>query len=227
MSAARDAILARVRESLGRARRDLASQGLAEPQLPQGPHPGLPDAPAEGAALCERFAQRLEAVGGFVHRVADESAAARALADLVDDGPLATSDDPRVQRLVAGLPPGVSRVPHDGSREDLLACTVGLTGAQWGIAETGTLVLESGTERHRVVSLLPDRHVAILDGSRILSTLGEALAKVQAPAEGAMSRAITLITGPSRTADIELTLVVGVHGPKELHVLLLEPPHVP
>ena len=87
-----------------------------------------------------------------------------------------------------------------------------------GIAETGTLVLESARERSRLLSLVPPIHVAVLSTRCICESLGDALARVR---QGA-SHAITFITGPSRTSDIELTLVVGVHGPQTVHVLLLE-----
>ena len=75
-------------------------------------------------------------------------------------------------------------------------------------------------EHHRLVSLLPAVHIAILPAAAILGTLGEALAAIRDESGVVRARAITFITGPSRTADIELTLVVGVHGPKELHVIL-------
>src|SRR5438067_610776 len=104
------------------------------------------------------------------------------------------------------------------SRDDLFACDAGVTTAQWGIAETGTLVLESARERSRLLSLVPPIHVALLSTRCICESLGDALARVR---QGA-SHAITFITGPSRTSDIELTLVVGVHGPQTVHVLLLE-----
>src|SRR6185503_17060568 len=109
-------------------------------------------------------------------------------------------------------------------RAALLAAELGVSCAQWGIAETGTLVLESARERHRLVSLLPPVHVALLPSARLLGTLGEALAALRTSIGGPASRTITFITGPSRTADIELTLVVGVHGPRELHVLLHDSP---
>src|SRR5262249_12350113 len=100
------------------------------------------------------------------------------------------------------------------------AAELGVTTAQWGVAETGTLVLESAAERHRLISLLPPVHVALLPAGRLLGTLGDALEAVR-PARGApLSRTITFVPRPSRPADIELTLVVGVHGPRELHVLV-------
>jgi len=106
------------------------------------------------------------------------------------------------------------------STQDLFSIEVGITRAQAGIAETGTLVLDSSMEQNRLISLVPPVHIAILDASRIYATLGETLAMLQN--ENEPSPAITFITGPSRTADIELTLTVGVHGPKELHVIVVQ-----
>jgi len=104
------------------------------------------------------------------------------------------------------------------SKTDLFNFEVGVTSAQAGIAETGTLVLDSSVERNRLVSLVPPIHIAILDASRIYPTLADVLALLQSGDE--VSPVITFITGPSRTADIELTLAIGVHGPQELYVIV-------
>jgi L-lactate dehydrogenase complex protein LldG len=98
--------------------------------------------------------------------------------------------------------------------------------AQAAIADTGTLVLESDCERHRLVSLVPPLHIAIVNAEDIRDTLGDTLRAVSRDAALDMSRVITFITGPSRTADIELTLTVGVHGPKELYVILIDGPRL-
>jgi len=125
------------------------------------------------------------------------------------------SDAPLVQRLLPRSGDSFVLESLDRlTRDELFACEA----AQWGIAETGTLVLESARERSRLLSLVPPIHVAVLSASCICESLGDALARVRQTA----SHAITLITGPSRTSDIELTLVVGVHGPQTVHVLLLE-----
>lgn len=94
---------------------------------------------------------------------------------------------------------------------------VGVSTAQAAIAETGTLVLDSAVERHRLVSLVPPVHIAVVKASSIVETLSDALALLQ---KKEISPAITFITGPSRTADIELTLAIGVHGPQELYVIV-------
>ncbi|MFN2407667.1 MAG: lactate utilization protein C [Pyrinomonadaceae bacterium] len=123
-----------------------------------------------------------------------------------------------VNRIAKGRRIAVSTSSY--SKQDLFTVDVGITSAQAGIAETGTLVLDSSVERNRLVSLVPPIHIAILDASKIFLTLGETLAALQTGEE--LSPAITFITGPSRTADIELTLTLGVHGPQELYVIINE-----
>ena len=129
------------------------------------------------------------------------------------------SDAPLVQRIAGGVAAEVAITP---STANLFDYDLGVTSAQAAIAETGTLVLESESERHRLVSLLPPVHIAILNAADICLSLGEALRLVRRDGSAAMSRTITFITGPSRTADIELTLAIGVHGPKELYVIVYE-----
>ncbi|HZM90594.1 MAG TPA: lactate utilization protein [Blastocatellia bacterium] len=105
------------------------------------------------------------------------------------------------------------------------AADIGVSGVDYGVADTGTLVLLARKGQARSISLLPPVHVALIKPEQIVSGLSDLfpLLRAEAHAEGRdLSSAITLITGPSRTADIELTLVVGVHGPQQLHVLLLE-----
>ena len=212
---ARDAILASVRENLRGAHKSNVERA--------GPTPGAPvglDTPADRLA---RFVEVLEGVGGYCTVVRDEADAEAALRRIAADlgaREVAVSDAPIARNVAAGL--GDATV-FDGwsDRERLLACDLGVTGAQWGIAETGTLVLDSEAEKHRLVSLVPPVHVAILDTDRILGTLGDALSTARGDDPDPIPRALTFITGPSRTADIELTLVVGVHGPKELHVILM------
>ena len=131
---------------------------------------------------------------------------------------VALSDAPLLRRLAYGLHSDqTSIVPNIN---DLFGFDIGITAAQAAIAETGTLVLESDREKHRFVSLLPPAHIAIVDSKDIHRTLGDALRHVRRPS--GISPAITFITGPSRTADIELTLTIGVHGPKELYVIVNE-----
>jgi L-lactate dehydrogenase complex protein LldG len=102
---------------------------------------------------------------------------------------------------------------------------VGVSGVDYALADTGTLVLLARKGQARSISLLPPVHIAVMRPEQIVSGLPDLfpLLRSEARAEGRdLSSAITFITGPSRTADIELTLVVGVHGPQQLHVVLLD-----
>ena len=148
-------------------------------------------------SLVQLFKQNLEAVDGHCIVVENET---------------------EVEETVKRLTEGKRIATSDASRSDLFKYDAGITSAQAGIAETGTLVLDSSVERNRLVSLVPPVHIAILDASRIYQTLGETLTALQSGEE--VSPAITFITGPSRTADIELTLAIGVHGPQELYVII-------
>jgi len=170
-----------------------------------------------------QFTEQLTAVGARCTTVRGEADAAAALARILTEAGarrVVGSDAPLVQRLLQsvgnGLVLATDRLERL-SRDELFACDAGVTTAQWGIAETGTLVLESARERSRLLSLVPPIHVALLSTRCICDSLGDALARVSTS-----SHAITFITGPSRTSDIELTLVVGVHGPQTVHVLLME-----
>ena len=178
-------------------RTHLAMSVPSEPQIKTDPCKSV----FEGAVaeVVEIFKRNLEAVDGHCIVVESEAEA-----------------DEVVKRLTEGK----KIADPNESRADLFKSDVGLTRAQAGIAETGTLVLDSSVERNRLVSLVPPIHIAILDALRIYPTLSETLAALQSGAE--LSPAITFITGPSRTADIELTLAIGVHGPQELYVIVVQ-----
>lgn len=105
-------------------------------------------------------------------------------------------------------------------REKASMISTGLTGADWGIAETGTLVIDSKSEDTRLASMLCDTHVAFLKKSRIVpdaGTIEKELSRMMKASHGYLA----FISGASRTADIERVLTVGVHGPSELHVLII------
>ena len=166
---------------------------------PMNTSPSKSVSPPNVTSVVEEFKRNLEAVDGHCFVVANEAEIDAALKPIITGKRVATSDAPP-------------------SAKDLFNFDVGITTAQAAIAETGTLVLDSSVERNRLLSLVPPVHVALLDASRIYPTLGETLAMLQSGDE--ISPAITFITGPSRTADIELTLAIGVHGPQELYVII-------
>ena len=210
-------------------RAHLAESARVAPAHAETVFPGTENVNSSGDAHIspvKMFCERLESVGGHCTVVHDELEAARALTQIISElqsrvpaKRIALSDAPLVAELARGLL--VEELQICPSVSELFSYDVGVTMAQAAIAETGTLVLESEKERHRLVSLLPPVHVAIVRSDDICLTMGDALKQLRGREEE-MSRAITFITGPSRTADIELTLTVGVHGPKELYVIVLD-----
>ncbi len=106
-------------------------------------------------------------------------------------------------------------------REKIGLIGTGLTMADWGIAETATLVMDSKSEAIRIATMLSETHVAVLPGSRIVpdaAAIEKELTRMMKAAPGYLA----FISGASRTADIERVLTIGVHGPRELHVLIVE-----
>ena len=97
---------------------------------------------------------------------------------------------------------------------------IGITGSFCAIAETGTLVMLTGEPWPTATALLPDTHFAVVRADRVVSGMEEAFALVRAE-RPAMPRAINMISGPSRTGDIEQTIVLGAHGPYRVHILVL------
>lgn len=120
--------------------------------------------------------------------------------------------------------PGAVSLDHEQVVARLAICEVGLTAADYAIAETGTIVLSSDEQNALLVSLLPPVHIALVRSSQIAASLDEVISKVGGERTGRMdpARSVTLITGPSRTSDVELVLSIGVHGPKELHVIIVD-----
>ena len=169
----------------------------------------------------ELFKESVEAVNGRYIVVNSDADIADALSRIITDlkaQRLAISDNPEVERLLNLTDLEIEELGVAPNAHDIFHFDVGITTAQAAIAETGTLVLDSASERHRLVSLVPPVHIALVNASTICQTVGEALTLLRKEKE--ISPAVTFITGPSRTADIELTLTVGVHGPQELYVIV-------
>ena len=165
--------------------------------------------------LVERFSQELEAVGGHPYRVRQDELSKRLIEFLKERDINAVM----MWDLIPALNKSVlmeANVKVERSVDPTLKA--GITGALSAIAETGTLVISSGKGRPLGASLLAEFHIAIISSSQIVWSLDEAL-KNQ---EVRNASAIALVTGPSRTADIEMTLTIGVHGPKELHVFVVD-----
>jgi L-lactate dehydrogenase complex protein LldG len=178
---------------------------------------------AQVAAPVARFHDALAAVGGHCIVVNDDRAAADVVRQLIEQKQaqrIAVSDAPLVQKVCAQVQADAVLFAQT-EPPALFDCDIGITSAQWAVAETGTLILESDRERHRLSSLVPPVHVAIIEAAQVRQTLGEVLQAMGEQGQAGLSRTVTFITGPSRTSDIELTLAIGVHGPGELYVIII------
>ena len=227
----REQVLARIAAHLRRARPPSVSTGHAH-RVPAHAHS---ERPAPELPLHERFRVELEALGGVVHLVRGPAEAARVVVEI--------GRERHASRVLAwderdiGIPGlrsdlSAERIGYDTgwlpaeepARSERLAnlerIPVGVTGALGAIAESGTIALVSGPGRSRLASLLPPVHVAVLRADRMFPSLPELLAAFPTAIHEGSN--LVLITGPSRTADIEMTLTRGVHGPAEVHVVLMK-----
>jgi len=193
-----------------------------------------PPAAFNPATLAEQFSAEVAALKGDVFRADTPAAALAKIAALMADHGateyLAWADEhlpvPNLRAQLAGhgFTARALTIPADppARRKTLTAASdirVGITGALAGLADTGTLVLPGGAGKGRLVSLLPPVHIALLHITDLYPSLMHFIA---AHPDAARSTAnLNFISGPSRTADIEQTLTLGVHGPKFVHVILL------
>jgi L-lactate dehydrogenase complex protein LldG len=210
-------------------------QGLAGQQLP--PEKGEEEAstwhaPGGLPELVELFTKQLTKVGGQVERVTSAAEARRLLLELVER--LAARRVALAHRAqLAGLGleealaargvelvyplPGSDTAGRRALRDALAGAELGISGADYALAETGTLVMVAGPDNPRLATALPPVHAAVIRPERILPSFTDLASHLRA---GPDSSCLTLITGPSRTADIEQTITIGVHGPGELHVII-------
>ncbi len=209
----REAFLEGVRKALGRK--------SGQP-VPAPPSPLLSIPAITPAALITMFQQRLEALGGVFHLVATQEQACRQVETIVGNGPAVASNNGVLVKAgitsLAGVQSGF--LEEAALREACTNAAFGITGADYAMAETGTLVLFSSPAEARLISLLPPVHIALVAASRLLTGIDE-LAAI-APNPAGLGSSMVLITGPSRSADIEMILVRGVHGPRAIHVIVLE-----
>lgn len=167
------------------------------------------------------FRARLEALAGKTHLAASAQDACEYVRGVLGGREAVASNAPLLAEcgvtLLAGVRSGIT------DREELralcAAAPVGITSADYCLAETGSLVMISSPREARLISLLPPAHVAVVSRERMLSGLDELFTILPKPAE--VTSSMVMITGPSRTADIEQILVRGVHGPGEIHVVIV------
>jgi L-lactate dehydrogenase complex protein LldG len=205
---------------LGSIRSHLAASAPYEEQPVNRENPVILSKTPLDIPLAELFKRNVEEVNGHCIITTDVTDALRQIITDLKARRIAISDDANVERWLSLTDLEIEELGIAPNAQDSFRFDAGISTAQVAIAETGTLVLDSVHERHRLVSLVPPAHIAIIDASRICETLAEALTLLRNDRE--ISPAVTFITGPSRTADIELTLAIGVHGPQELYVIVNE-----
>jgi len=171
----------------------------------------------------ETFINAARKVGADVQVLASQDELVSYIVERTD-GSLLLSPCSSLER--SGLPArlksaGLDVVEKD-FREHGATAAAGLTGSNFAIAATGTVVLESTEEKVRIATTLPGKHFVLLDPRKILATADEAVPLLEKFHQQLPQVYIAYITGPSRTADIERVLTIGVHGPSELHILLME-----
>jgi L-lactate dehydrogenase complex protein LldG len=225
----REKFLARIKENLRHTR--LPEAGPGHPGSFQGDG-SQTDVPT--SELVKDFKRELEALAGNVHILVDIEATAEKILEILrghQTRRILAWEDPSLALpgisdalTVAGVTIERVGLSADGvaRRTELLQIDdviVGLTGAHGGLADTGAIALISGPGRSRLASLLPPVHIALLSQSKIYPSLSSFLAAHPAAAETGSN--LVFIAGPSRSGDIELTLSMGVHGPGEVHVIIL------
>jgi L-lactate dehydrogenase complex protein LldG len=220
----RDAILSKVRGSLNARADDAARRDLVAARLrdhPTGVIPARGQLPAkERLALFRDMATKANASVAVVKAYADVPKAVVSYLRYKNlPSEIRMGADPRL----AAAPFSEQRTlqvrsgPSDGN--DL----VGVSHALGGVAETGTLVLTSGADNPTTINFLPEHHIVVVDAHDIagdLESLWRSLRSVRG-ADG-MPRAVNLVTGPSRSGDIEQVLLLGAHGPRALHILVVD-----
>lgn len=219
-ASARTAIFDDIRRSLHRDRmtpadRDALSRRLAEPRPNVVPERGR----GGHAELVERFAVQVVATQASLDRAATPADVPEAVARFLAESGLpaaavASPDLSAIDWAGAGIAVRFgAALPGDPAS---------VTPAFRGVAETGTLVVTSAPGRPNTLHFLPDVHVVVVEASKVVGAYEDAWRDLRAADRASWPRTVTWITGPSRTADIEQTLLLGAHGPRRLHVVLID-----
>jgi L-lactate dehydrogenase complex protein LldG len=226
MTSSRDAFLQRVREAVAAGNRPASAASFAE--RGSTGYQGAGTGPVAG--FCEKF----EAAGGHPQTVSSPAAATNAIIELVQrrgarrallgEGPVLEELGIAERLTTTGVEVDrVGLIDPESCREACFRGDIGISGVDWLIAETGTIVIGAAVREPRSLSLLPPVHVAVATRSQIVADLFDLFDALSSKSHGnGMTSCVTLITGPSKTGDIELQLVTGVHGPGEVHVVLID-----
>ncbi|MGK2740871.1 LutC/YkgG family protein [Tepidicaulis sp. LMO-SS28] len=203
---------------LNKIARTRGARGTTEKPVPL--RPAL--AAQQGGAGLEQFVRLAKSLGcgfSFIERIEETP---RAVAEMLSAQDLPRdiwlSDDPALLPLdwkEAGL------ALHDDRSRDALDGVVSVTGAVAGLAETGAVAVASSANHPFALGLLPDVHVVVLSADRVVAGMEDVWPLIRKAGGNRLPRAVSLVGGPSRTGDIEATLVMGAHGPRALHIVLV------
>ena len=214
----RDDILGRVRANLGRnMTNSQPAKERMDAALAARTHGPKPLLDGSHDALLARFREKSEMSSSTVEFVARRDLAPAAVARYLAEFQLPLHAV--VQPALTGLDWSAAGLTVE-ARGAVDADLVGITGCFCAIAETGTLMMCSAPSTPAAVSLLPETHIAIVDVKRLVPYMEDAWALARAEL-GSLPRAVNFISGPSRTGDIELTIVLGAHGPYRVHIILV------
>jgi L-lactate dehydrogenase complex protein LldG len=186
------------------------------------PAPALRIPQMDRNLYADLFVQKFENLGGKSFRVRNTSAVVPAIAELLVQKHAVASNSPFLRKCgVTGLiQVHAGFTDRDHLKEACAAADIGITSVDYALAATGSFVMLSSPHEARLISLLPPAHIAIFPRSRLLANLDQLLSILPRPADQTSS--MVLITGPSRTADIEQILVRGVHGPGEIYAVIVD-----
>jgi len=218
----REAMLARIRAKLPKAPEEARRQAVDE-RLARHPRNLIPErGQGDEAHRVRVFTEMMQAVGGSVEILQDVNDVPHAVADYLRNSNLPAHVRRGADPLLARLPwhrGGVLEVA-EGRAEGTDRASI--TRAFAGVAESGTILQVSGQDNPTTLNFLPEVHIVVLEASAIFASYEEAWSKLRdAYGEGVMPRTVNMISGPSRTGDIEQTIVRPAHGPKNMHVIIV------
>lgn len=219
----REAVLGKVRRALAVSDSDAGRRAAVDERLAGQAAGVIPErGHLEGAARVDLFCKMAEAVQAGVVRVGSPDDVPEAIADYLRRNNLPAEIRFGEDHRLAGLPwdktPNLTRKSGPSDGHDL----AGVSFAFGGVAETGTLVLHSGPDNPTTLNFLPDTHIVVVDAADIAGDYETVWQRIRtAFGKGVLPRTVNWVTGPSRSADIEQTLLLGAHGPRTLQIIVV------
>lgn len=220
---AREAILGKVRKSLGGGHNDAARLAAVEARIAKAPKGIIPErGQLDDKARRRLFVAMAEKVSASVKQVKSPDDVPKAVAEYLRSRNLPAAIRIGADKRLAKMPwasqraLNVKRGPSDGDDE------AGVSHAFGAIAESGTLVLASGSDNPTTINFLPEHHIVVVDAKDVAGDMESVISRLRRKyGKGEMPRTLNFITGPSRSGDIEQKLLLGAHGPRALHIILV------